>query len=99
MLRDEGWDGSIGVAIGSVYDYFPSREGLLAGALAKVTEENLETRILQIRERVDNVVLEKPCTYQQLIAAVEQVRARSQRGLAATSPDLQVMRGVFDRGA
>jgi AcrR family transcriptional regulator len=53
-----------GVAIGSVYDYFPNREGLLASAIAKVTEENLEkfeallveVRALRLREAITAVV-------------------------------------------
>lgn len=53
-----------GVAIGSVYDYFPNREKLLASALAKVTEENLEkfeavlvrVRPMALREAITEVV-------------------------------------------
>lgn len=63
-LKIEDVAARAGVAIGSVYDYFPSREGLLAGALAKVTEENLEkfedalvrVRSLPLREAVGEVV-------------------------------------------
>src|SRR6185295_9713900 len=41
-----------GVGIGSVYDYFADRDRLLAGALAKATEENLvrfEEALVRVR--------------------------------------------------
>ncbi|MDB4943547.1 MAG: Transcriptional regulator, TetR family [Labilithrix sp.] len=53
-----------GVGIGSLYDYFRDREGLLAGFAAKVTEDNLRdfeellarTRSLPLRESVALIV-------------------------------------------
>ncbi len=53
-----------GVGIGSLYDYFRDRRGLFAGAVAKVTEDNLEafeallqkTEPLALREAVGAVV-------------------------------------------
>ena len=53
-----------GVGIGSLYDYFRDRDGLLAGFAAKVTEDNLRdfeellerTRTLPLRESVALIV-------------------------------------------
>ena len=53
-----------GVGIGSLYDYFRDREGLLAGFAAKVTEDNLRafeeilarTRTLPLRASVELIV-------------------------------------------
>lgn len=63
-LKIEDVAARAGVAVGSVYDYFPNREGLLASAVAKVTEENLEkfeavlvrVRPLPLREAITAVV-------------------------------------------
>ncbi|HSO34582.1 MAG TPA: TetR/AcrR family transcriptional regulator [Labilithrix sp.] len=53
-----------GVGIGSLYDYFRDRDGLLAGFAAKVTEDNLRdfeeilasTKALPLRESVERIV-------------------------------------------
>lgn len=53
-----------GVGIGSLYDYFRDRQGVLAGAVAKLTEDNLEafeqclrdSRALPLEEAVASIV-------------------------------------------
>ena len=60
-----------GVGIGSLYDYFRDREGLLAGFAAKVTEDNLRdfeellarTRTMPLRESVALIVDHAFATY------------------------------------
>jgi AcrR family transcriptional regulator len=46
-----------GVGIGSVYDYFRNRDGVLAAVVAKVTEDNL-TRFEKVLASVEDVPLE-----------------------------------------
>ena len=61
-LRDVA--GRAGVGIGSLYDYFRDRDGLLAGVVAKVTEDNLRrleaqleaSRNAPLREAVGQVI-------------------------------------------
>ena len=60
-----------GVGIGSLYDYFRDRDGLLAGFAAKVTEDNLRdfqeilaaTKDLALRESVERIVDHAFATY------------------------------------
>jgi AcrR family transcriptional regulator len=60
-----------GVGIGSLYDYFRDRDGLLAGFAAKVTEDNFHdfeallarTRSLPLRESVEIIVDHALATY------------------------------------
>ena len=60
-----------GVGIGSLYDYFRDRDGLLAGFAAKVTEDNLRdfeeilaaTHTLPLRESVERIVDHAFATY------------------------------------
>lgn len=42
-----------GVGIGSLYDYFRDRQGLLAGLVAKLTEDNLESFERLLRESTE----------------------------------------------